>query len=280
MQALTLTLERPIAFYPQLARALGGTDEAVFVQQLYYWRDKGTRADGYIYKTKEEIEKETSLSRKTQDRIRNKLEGLGVLRTKLLKANGAPTVHYYLILTELQALLNGLAPTGLMEKPQRDYSITKTTTKTTSITNVIEASPENQSIVLDIPDDGVDDGFGVEILPPVPPAPPSDPLLGNELRPIKQRGNPDVNQVIEAFEAEFELKLKRLPQQRFAANRLIKRYGLETTVKGIHAAQLVRDEKYAPQILSIEDLWDKWDKLAAYYRKKQSEQTKITIIEE
>lgn len=52
MEKIKLNLERPIAFYPQLSRVLGGIDEAIFVQQLYYWSDKGRDKEGWIYKTK------------------------------------------------------------------------------------------------------------------------------------------------------------------------------------------------------------------------------------
>lgn len=87
-------MQRIVAFYPELAMELRDVCAAILYQQLYYWSDKGTREDGFIYKTKEEIQEETALTRDQQDRARKKLEKLGWLETKLMKANGAPTLHY------------------------------------------------------------------------------------------------------------------------------------------------------------------------------------------
>lgn len=57
---------RPIAFNPDLAHALGSIKAALFLSQLLYWWDKGDDPD-WIYKTMNEIQRETALSRKEQD---------------------------------------------------------------------------------------------------------------------------------------------------------------------------------------------------------------------
>lgn len=90
-----MKFERPIAFYPDLARELGGIGEAIYYQQIHFWSDKGNREDGFIYKSKEEIEHETTLTRDQQDRIRTKLTKMGWIEVKKVQApNGAPTLHY------------------------------------------------------------------------------------------------------------------------------------------------------------------------------------------
>lgn len=86
--------ERPIAFHPAFAQALGGVNEAILFQQLYYWSDKGSREDGFIYKTKREIHDETTLTIKQQDLARTRLKGLGVITTQLMKVGGGPVIHY------------------------------------------------------------------------------------------------------------------------------------------------------------------------------------------
>ncbi len=86
--------ERPIVFHSVFSRVLGGVNAAIFFQQIYYWSDKGSREDGYIYKTKNDIEKETTLTTKQQDWVRRPLEKTGVLKTQLIKVNGSPTLHY------------------------------------------------------------------------------------------------------------------------------------------------------------------------------------------
>lgn len=136
MQKLLLELERSIPYYPQLAKALGGVEEAVYFQQLYYWSDKGSRKDGFHYKTKEEIQSETCLSIGRQDRVRKHLVHLGALETKLLKANGSPILHYKLNVELVQKLVdqtsknniiqpeNGICQNGRMESGESADSIT------------------------------------------------------------------------------------------------------------------------------------------------------------
>ena len=126
---------RPIAFYPQLAKILGNIEAAIYYQQLIYWSDKGSRDDGFIYKTKEDIEQETTLSRFQQDRCRKQLEEAGWLETKLIRANGHPTVHYKCLfnieLSISKKLANGKVRNLLNEKRETDEYITETTTETT-----------------------------------------------------------------------------------------------------------------------------------------------------
>lgn len=85
---------RVIPFRPGLARIFGDIPSAIYYAQLWYWRNKGRRPDGYIYKSKLEIEQETTLTREQQDRIRKKLVGMGWLDVKLWRANGHATFHY------------------------------------------------------------------------------------------------------------------------------------------------------------------------------------------
>lgn len=130
-------MKRIIAFYPELSIELGGIPEAIYYQQLYYWRDKGNRPDGFIYKTKEEIEEETTLSREQQDRIKKKLIDLGWLEVKRIKANGAPTLHYK-TLKDLSFSISGKDTNQKsvnhtnVEKCKSHESITKITQKNTT----------------------------------------------------------------------------------------------------------------------------------------------------
>jgi len=97
--------EKPIAFHPAYARAFGSIEKALYIQQLCYWSDKGSRDDGFIYKTKKEIEDETTLSPYQQDNCRKHFERLGILETKLLKAKGVPTLHYRVNFGRLQKVM-------------------------------------------------------------------------------------------------------------------------------------------------------------------------------
>ncbi|MEK3996715.1 hypothetical protein MKY29_18535 [Psychrobacillus sp. FSL K6-2365] len=74
----------------------GDLTTAVLLNQIVFYSDKSKRTDGFFYKSYQEWEKEVCLSEKQVRRSTNKLKDFGVVETKLLKANGAPTLHYKL----------------------------------------------------------------------------------------------------------------------------------------------------------------------------------------
>jgi hypothetical protein len=110
---------RVIAFYPELVDLLGSINAAIFYQQLYYWSDKGTREDGFIYKSKEEIQQETKLTREQQDLIRKRLVELGWIEIQLIKAGGAPTIHYK-CLKDIHLSISGKDTNGNVGNPLMD----------------------------------------------------------------------------------------------------------------------------------------------------------------
>ena len=69
---------RPIAYYPKLAKPLGGVNAAILFGHFFYWHDK-TQHELGIYRTAEEIEIETGLSVQEQRTARAKLRERGVL---------------------------------------------------------------------------------------------------------------------------------------------------------------------------------------------------------
>lgn len=69
---------KPIAYYPKLAKPLGGVNAAILFGHFFYWHDK-TQHELGIYRTAEEIEIETGLSVQEQRTARAKLRERGVL---------------------------------------------------------------------------------------------------------------------------------------------------------------------------------------------------------
>ena len=69
---------KPIAYYPKLAKPLGGVNSAILFSQLFYWQDKAT-SDLGVYKTRDELEDETGLSHNEQRTAIKKLCERGVL---------------------------------------------------------------------------------------------------------------------------------------------------------------------------------------------------------
>lgn len=109
MGTLIQLLDRPIAYQPAFAqlragKVKAGPAAAVLLSQLVYWHN---RMDGeWMYKTREDIKKETGLSRDEQETARKRLVALGVLQEEL---RGVPaTVHFRINTEQLEALL--LAP--------------------------------------------------------------------------------------------------------------------------------------------------------------------------
>jgi len=173
---MNIPFSKPIAFYPVFARCFGGINNAIYLQQLIYWSDKGKREDGYIYKTKRELEEETTLTREQQDKCRKYFEGKGLLTTRLLKADGAPTLHYKVNLEAVEHQLQvwqsgngvGLAQNTPMEKCETHdsnsvkhtipivrntpFHITENTTETTAETTT-GARANKESEFFTIPPD-------------------------------------------------------------------------------------------------------------------------------
>ena len=71
-------VSQPIAYYPALAKHVGGITTAIFLGQLIYWDGKG-ESDLGTHKTSEEWEAETGLSYREQTGARKNLRALGLL---------------------------------------------------------------------------------------------------------------------------------------------------------------------------------------------------------
>lgn len=165
-----LTMGNPIAYYPKLAKPLGGVSSAILFSQLFYWQDKAT-SDLGVYKTRDELEDETGLSHNEQRTAIKKLCERGVL---IVTEKRLEHKTYYKInnekvnrvlrnfakfMIELPRDINSTHPEldivdAEMATKSRslDQEITtKTTTKIT--TNIIEAKPQRQKRTCQIPDD-------------------------------------------------------------------------------------------------------------------------------
>ncbi len=131
------TLGRPIAYYPQIGRAVGGVGAGILLCQLAYWHGKQRDPDGWIRKSWTELQTETGLSRREIQGARSVLRGLGVIEERL---RGVPaTTEYRLCLAEIDALLpstgctqrgNQMHPTVQLDAPS-GASIPETTSETT-----------------------------------------------------------------------------------------------------------------------------------------------------
>lgn len=79
---LDIVSTRPIAFNPILAHALGCVKAGLFLSQLLFWWEKGDDPE-WVYKTIEEIRKETALSRREQETAIRICKKYDLIETKL-----------------------------------------------------------------------------------------------------------------------------------------------------------------------------------------------------
>lgn len=267
-----LIAEQPLIVLPELAEHLG-LNQALFLQQLHYWTEKSDNwRDGYrwVYNTYDDWQKQFKFwSARTVWAVIKKLEDQGIVVSGNFNKLPADRTKWYRIdYVKFEEAISQILRDRLAKVAR---PIPETTTETTTATNVAGVPPETRPMV-NPPLEGEIVGAELEV-------PPGVDILTSE--PKTEYGNPDVNNILSTFELTFELKLKRVRQQRIAASNLIKSYGLANVLGAIRAAGEVRDEQYAPQILSLEDLWSKWDKLVAHYRRNHAEKkSKVTIIEE
>ncbi len=128
---------RPILYQPGLAIVLESVNAAIILYQLLYWHQKGKREDGFIFKTSEELRRETGLSRTQQDNGIRRLISLGIVDKKLAQIPAKR--HFRVNFVELQKRLPGLKQTyklTYMNPPiyvdDNLQPITKSTQKTTT----------------------------------------------------------------------------------------------------------------------------------------------------
>lgn len=93
---LELMSAKPVAFNPVLAQLADSVTAGVFMSQLLYWYDKGKYQD-WIYKTIEEMKRETRLTRSEQDTAIAKWVKMGILEKRLMQV---PAKRFFKIHTD------------------------------------------------------------------------------------------------------------------------------------------------------------------------------------
>ncbi len=136
----------------------GDIESALLLSQVLYWTPRSKDTNGWVYKTYAEWEAELGLRERPLLRARRKLTSMGILETKLKKANGSPTVHYRIkedaFVTQLVSLLRNPIPqnagiqfrkTQESNSAKRSEPVTETTSETTSETTT-EAPTARKSV--------------------------------------------------------------------------------------------------------------------------------------
>lgn len=86
--------DRPIAFHRGFVTLTGSVTAALMLSQAVYWSQRSLNPAGWFYKTADDWEEETGLTRREQETARKRLRRFPWWQEELRKANGVPTLYY------------------------------------------------------------------------------------------------------------------------------------------------------------------------------------------
>jgi hypothetical protein len=92
-----------VAYSPYLARAVGGATIGLFLSQLLFLSDKGANTEGWVYKSEQEMGRETGLTKREQQTARRKLLALGVIQ--IVRRGFKFTYHFRIVWERLYQVI-------------------------------------------------------------------------------------------------------------------------------------------------------------------------------
>jgi hypothetical protein len=112
---------RVVGYSPDLARIVGGATTGIYFSQLLFLSDKGANPEGWVYKSEQEMGKETGLTKREQQTARRKLLSLGVIA--IMRGGFRNTYHFKVIWEKLYQVIAGMkrpqnVPTEKSERAQ------------------------------------------------------------------------------------------------------------------------------------------------------------------
>jgi len=113
---LVREMGKPVAYYPGLVKHLGSVNAVLLFCQFFYWTGKETSPEG-IYKSVEDIERETGLTYREQATARKQLKSRGLLTETRKRLEHR--IYYRVNTDRLDALLhaeNGNSCNSLTDK--------------------------------------------------------------------------------------------------------------------------------------------------------------------
>lgn len=150
MIAIKKLLARPIAFNRAFVDLTGSVQAGLMLSQAYYWSDK--TKDGWFYKSAQDWEDETGLSRREQETARKALKKTGFWLEKL---KGVPaTLHFKIDMEKMFSSLADLVKLDATKAPdlssqKGETLFTETTTETTT---PVSPKGDSKKPVLDFPE--------------------------------------------------------------------------------------------------------------------------------
>jgi cytoskeletal protein RodZ len=114
---------RVVGYSPDLARIVGGATIGLFLSQLLFLSDKGANPEGWVYKSEQEMGKETGLTKREQQTARRKLLSLGVIA--IMRGGWKNTYRFKVIWEKLYQVIAGIQrpQTVSTEKVERTQTV-------------------------------------------------------------------------------------------------------------------------------------------------------------
>jgi hypothetical protein len=97
---------RVVGYSPDLAKLVGGATTGLFFSQLLFLSDKGANPEGWVYKSEQEMGKETGLTKREQQTARRKLLSLGVIT--IMRGGWKNTYHFKVLWEKLYQVIAGI----------------------------------------------------------------------------------------------------------------------------------------------------------------------------
>jgi hypothetical protein len=94
---------RTVGYSPDLAKAVGGATIGLFLSQLLFLSDKGADPSGWVYKSEQEMGRETGLTKREQQTARRKLLALGVIQIE--RRGWRNTYHFRIVWERLEQVI-------------------------------------------------------------------------------------------------------------------------------------------------------------------------------
>jgi hypothetical protein len=94
-----------VGYSPDLARIVGGATTGLFLSQLLFLSDKGNNPEGWVYKSEQEMGRETGLTKREQQTARRKLLSLGVIA--IMRRGWKNTYHFKVLWERLYQVIAG-----------------------------------------------------------------------------------------------------------------------------------------------------------------------------
>jgi hypothetical protein len=128
---------RVVGYSPDLARTVGGATIGLFLSQLLFLSDKGHNPEGWVYKSEQDMGRETGLTKREQQTARRKLLALGVIT--IMRGGWKNTYHFKVLWERLYQVIAGSQQTQNVstEKVERAQTV-----PTEPVQNVATQPPE------------------------------------------------------------------------------------------------------------------------------------------